>query len=120
VVDATKRKKGADHGPKGVPGWAGIAITITDCGEDDSGAGPGGGSGDVSGTVTDGGHSHSGAVVTEAQIMAGSAVNLTLTGNGHTHTVALTAQDVVDVGAGTQVVKTSSNDAGHEHTVTFN
>jgi hypothetical protein len=100
--------------------WAGISIQIADCGDDDGGAGPGGDSGNVSGTVTGGGHGHSGAVVTETQIMAGSAVNLTLTGNGHTHVVALTAQDVMDIGAGTQVVKTSTNDAAHEHTVTFN
>jgi hypothetical protein len=102
--------------------WAGIAIHIADCGEEDGGTGPGGdNSGDVTGTVSNVNyHTHSGAVVTAAQITAGQAVTLTLTGSGHVHTASLTAQEVMDIGAGTRVSKTSSNDDGHAHQVTFN
>jgi hypothetical protein len=103
--------------------WAGIPITISCGGDEDGGMNPppSGGSGDVTGTVqAASGHTHSGAVVTAAQITAGNAVMLTLTGSGHTHTANLSAQQVMDVGDGVTVSVQSSTDSGHSHTVTFN
>jgi len=101
--------------------WAGIAVRVNGCssdGDGDGGTGPS--EGDVAGTVTGGGHTHAGAVVTEAEILAGNAVTLTLTGNGHTHQVQLTAEQVMDIGGGARVQVASSIDSGHSHTVTFN
>jgi hypothetical protein len=99
---------------------AGVAITITGC-DDEPSSGPSGGGGGINGTVsTDDGHSHGGATITDAQITAGNAITLTLTGSGHTHTVDLTSSEVVSIGAGTRVQKTSSSDQAHTHTVTFN
>src|SRR5262245_24744168 len=86
--------------------WAGIPITISSCGGDDSSTNPGGGgNGDVTGTVAPAsGHTHSGAVVTAAEITAANAVTLTLsTTAGHNHMVSLSAPQVTDVGAGTTV-----------------
>lgn len=101
--------------------WASIPITISDCGKD-SGTNPGNNSGDKTGRVeTVQGHTHSGAVVTKAELQAGNAVALTLTGSGHTHQVSLTAQEVMDIGAGTAVTQISDPDAtGHQHHVSFN
>ncbi len=60
------------------------------------------------------------AVVTTAQQDAGMAFNLDIEGSAnHPHTVQLTEQDVADLKAGLQVSKTSSNNSGHTHTVTF-
>lgn len=100
--------------------WAGIAITVSACSDDEGDSAPTGtSSNDAVGVVTGGGHSHSGARITEAQLMAGNAIQLTLTGSGHTHTVDLSAQQVMDIADGTEVSQVSS-DAGHVHTVTFN
>ena len=102
---------------------AGVTITITGCGDDDE---PDHQSDtpatDKTGTVsTDAGHSHTGAVVTAAQLTAGNAITLTLTGQTtHTHTVALSQAELTQISAGTRVQKTSSNDNAHTHTVTFN
>ena len=101
--------------------WASIPITVSDCGGDDGGCmGPG--PGDVSGRVqTVDGHTHSGAVVTKAELQAGNAVALTLTGSGHTHVVNLTAQEVMDIGAGKAVSQLSEPGGnGHQHDVSFN
>ena len=104
--------------------WAGIAISVSGCGDDDdSPSNPMNppGTPDVNGSVANSsGHSHIGATVTGAQLDAGNAVTLDLSGSGHTHTVQLTANEVMDIAAGTQVVKASSTDSGHDHTVTFN
>jgi hypothetical protein len=99
-------------------------ITIADCG--------GGGSsnpspspsptptpGDVTGTVS-ANHGHS-AVVTAAQITAANAVTLDIRGTAtHPHSVALSAAEVGMIGNRQTVAKTSSNDDGHMHNVTFN
>ena len=99
-------------------------ITIADCG--------GGGSsnpspspsptptpGDVAGTVS-ANHGHT-AVVTAAQITAANAVTLDIRGTAtHPHTVELSAAEVGMIGNRQTVSKTSSNDDGHMHTVTFN
>jgi hypothetical protein len=100
---------------------AGVAITITGCGGDDNGS-PSAPSTDKTGTVsTAAGHTHTGAVVTSAQLTAGNAITLTLsTVQGHSHTVALSQTDLAQISGGTRVEKTTSNDNAHTHTVTFN
>jgi len=101
--------------------WAGVAVTITDCGGDDYGSNPGpGNNGSVSGAIS-ANHGHA-VSITEAQIDAGQGVTLTLDGpsDDHTHTLTLSAQEVMDIGAGTRVQHTSSNTSGHTHLVTFN
>ena len=104
--------------------WAGVTISVGACSSDgDNGTNPPP-EGDVEGVIGSN-HGHTGAVVTEAQLQAGEAVRLTLstvTITGfppHNHTVDLTAQQVMDIGAGTQVVVESSQ-VQHSHSVTFN
>lgn len=101
--------------------WAGIVVTVSSCSDDKKTTSSDGTptSNDLVGVITGGGHTHSGARITQAQLMAGAAVQLTLTGSGHTHTVDLSAQQIMDIADGTQVSQLSSN-AGHVHTVTFN
>lgn len=104
--------------------WAGIAVRVSACGDDgDGGTGPDGNGGVTGSVSSSAGHSHSGATITDAELMAGNAVTLTLTGAGHTHVVNLTAQQVMLIADGTQVSETSVDNTGgvpHEHTVTFN
>jgi len=99
--------------------WAGVPIVVG-CGDGDGGTEPGTGD-DVTGTVDPAsGHTHGGAVVTAAQLGAGTAVTLTLTGSGHTHHVILSGAQVMDIAAGAQVIQTSEPDGtGHVHVVTF-
>ena len=103
---------------------AGVAITISGCGSNDSPTAPSQGAGgsttqDVSGTVS-ANHGHI-ATVTAAQITAAGAVSLDIMGQAtHPHTVSLTASQMQQIGSRQRVVVTSSTDAGHEHTVTFN
>jgi hypothetical protein len=100
---------------------AGVAITITGCGDDDndSPTGPTTSS-NVTGTVS-ANHGHV-ATVTGAQITAAGAIaSLDIRGQAdHPHTVSLTANQVTQIGNRQQVVVTSTTDAGHQHTVTFN
>jgi len=102
--------------------WASIPITVSDCGKDTTTGPGGGGPGDKTGSVeVVESHTHSGAVVTGAEIQAGQSVGLTLSGSGHTHALSLTAQEVMDIGAGTRVVQLSDPGGdGHQHHVTFN
>jgi hypothetical protein len=101
-------------------------ITIVDCGGggDSNPApspspNPNPGNGDVAGAIS-GNHGHS-AVVLAAQITAGNAVSLDIRGTAdHPHTLALSAAEVGMIGNRQTVAKTSSNDDGHMHTVTFN
>ncbi len=103
--------------------FAGVAITVsaTACGgDDDDGVGP---DGSRTGSIS-ANHGHS-ATVTSVQINAGNAVTLTLAGSDHTHTVDLTGAEVVQIGNGARVSKTSTSNASagfgtHDHTVTFN
>lgn len=100
---------------------AGVAITVTGCGDDDPPGSPSPPAGSKTGSVSvDAGHSHGGATITAAQLSAGNAITLTLTGGGHTHTVALTQAELANIDAGVRVSKTSSNDDAHTHVVTFN
>jgi hypothetical protein len=103
---------------------AGVTITISGCGDDDNNptTNPTPPASDKTGTVsTDAGHTHTGAVITAAQLTAGNAITLTLTGTTtHTHTVALSQAELAQISGGTRVSKTSSTDNAHSHTVTFN
>jgi hypothetical protein len=100
---------------------AGVTITVSGCGDDD---GPSTSptpttATDVTGTVS-ANHGHV-AVVTAAQITAANTVMLPIQGTAtHPHTVELTGAELRLIGARTQVTKTSTNDNGHTHTVTFN
>jgi len=104
---------------------AGVTITITGCGGGDNGgggagAGPSPQPGDkVASVGSSDGHTHS-AQITAAQLAAGNAISITLTGSGHTHTLDLSQAELTQINAGTRVQKTSSNDQGHTHLVTFN
>ena len=65
-------------------------------------------------------HGHTGEI-TRAELTAGGAVMLNIRGSAdHPHTVQVTAPEVMQVAGGGRVVKTSSNDDGHTHSVTFN
>jgi hypothetical protein len=102
---------------------AGVTITVSGCGGSDSSSTPTSPttttSTDVTGVVS-ANHGHT-AVVTSAQIMAGGTIMLPIQGQAtHPHTVTLTADELRSIGARQQVVKTSTTDNGHTHTVTFN
>ena len=70
-------------------------------------------------------HNHSGAVVTGAQITAGSAFSLNIQGQAaHPHTVAITQADLTALKNRQAVTRDSSTDfsntfGNHLHTVTF-
>jgi hypothetical protein len=101
-------------------------ITISGCGGGSSPApspnpnpNPNPGPGDVSGTI-DGNHGHT-ATISSAVLTAGNAIQLDIRGGAdHPHTVSLSAAEVSMIGARQRVVKTSTNDQAHSHTVTFN
>jgi hypothetical protein len=108
---------------------AGVVITVSGCGGggggDASPSSPGtpppapAGSSDESGTIS-GNHGHS-AVVTGAQLVAGSAVQLDIRGSAdHTHLVTLSAAAIQAIQAGQPAVTDSTGTDGHLHTVTFN
>jgi hypothetical protein len=94
-------------------------ITISGCGGSSSPApgptpGPTGSTGTISGN-----HGHT-ATISAAQLTAGNAIQLDIRGSAdHPHMVELTASEVTQIGAHQAVSKTSTNDAGHSHTVTF-
>jgi hypothetical protein len=104
---------------------AGVTITISGCGSDSNPSNPSNpppspGSGDLSGTVS-ANHGHT-AVITSAQLTAGSGVVLNIRGTAtHNHTVGITASDLVQLNTTghAAVSKSSSSDDGHNHTVTF-
>lgn len=103
---------------------AGVTITVSGCGDDDKVTpAPSSTASDRSGTVsTEAGHTHTGAVITAAQLTAGSAITLTLAAGatGHTHSVAMSQTELTQISGGTRVQKASSTDNAHTHTVTFN
>ena len=101
---------------------AGVTITVTGCGDDDpapASPSPAPASADVQGSVgTNHGHT---ATLRAAEITAAGAVSLDITGTAtHPHRVELTGDEVRRIGQRQQVTKTSTTDAGHSHTVTFN
>ena len=99
--------------------WAAVAIRVSACGDDDP-AGPGNGNGGSSGATGSVGTNHGHVVgITQADLDAGTAVTLTLSCVGHEHTVDLSSADVMNIADGNSVTRTSSSDAGHTHSVTF-
>lgn len=98
----------------------GAVVTITACGGNSPSApSTGGGTGDKTGTIS-ANHGHT-ATITSGQLQAGGALDLPIQGNStHPHTVRLGASEVVQVRNGDRVSKTSTNDDGHTHQVTFN
>ena len=105
--------------------FAGVTITVSAsaCGGGGNGGNPNTPDGSRSGVIS-ANHGHT-ATVTAAQITAGNAVTVTLGGSDHPHRVDLTGAEVVQIGNGVQVTKTSTVDPSaqfgpHDHTVTFN
>lgn len=73
---------------------------------------------DVNGTIS-ANHGHT-AVVTGAQITAGSAVSLNIQGTAtHPHTVEISQSDLQSLKNRQAVARDSTNNSGHMHTVTF-
>ena len=101
---------------------SGVAITITGCGGSTtpgSPTSPTPSGGDVSGSIS-ANHGHS-AVVTRAQLTAGSAVSLDIQGAAdHPHTVVVSQSALVSIANGQRVSVESSADQAHTHVVTFN
>ena len=107
---------------------SGVAITMTGCGDDSGPSTPTTPSApapappvatDVSGAVgTNHGHT---AVVTAAMLTAGNDLNIDITGTAnHPHSVSLSGAELGQIAGGTRVAKTSTDNTGHAHTVTFN
>jgi hypothetical protein len=111
---------------------SGVAITISGCGGGGGYSSPSSpsapsasspaassGPGDKTGTISNN-HGHA-AVVTAAQVVAASAVQLDIRGAAdHTHTVVLGADAVQAIKTGQTVRADSTSTGGHAHTVTFN
>lgn len=103
----------------------GVTITIAACGGSGS---SGSGSptaptpvnpADKAGTVG-ANHGHT-AVITRAQLTGGGGLSLDIRGSSdHPHTVVLTAGDITAIAANNRVVRESTTDDGHSHSVTFN
>lgn len=99
-------------------------ITLSGCGGGSDGGGspapgPTPGPSGATGTIS-GNHGHT-ATIDAARLTAGNAIQLDIRGGAdHPHVVELTAAEVAQIGARQTVSKTSSNDAQHQHTVTFN
>lgn len=99
----------------------GAAITVAGCsdGGSSSPTSPTPAGGNVAGTIA-ANHGHD-ATITSAQITAAAALSLGIQGTAtHPHTVTLTGAQVSQIGSRQQVSVTSTSDAGHTHTVTFN
>jgi hypothetical protein len=105
---------------------AGVTITVSGCGGYTSSptapttpSTPSTPTQDVNGAIS-ANHGHV-ATVTSAQITAPAAVSLNIQGTAtHNHVVSLTADQIRAIGARTQVMVQSTNEDGHQHTVTFN
>lgn len=97
----------------------GATITISGCGG-------GGGTpsnntnSDRSASLITANHSHA-AVITSAQLTAGSELLLSIQGTAtHNHVVTLSPADITNIRNGVQVTKTSTREFDHVHDVTFN
>jgi len=98
---------------------SGVAITLSGCGGEDAAAGPTPPAADRTAAISSN-HGHA-AVVTGAELIAGRDLILDIRGaSNHPHTVSLTTSDLEAIAAGRQVVRSSSTDQAHGHTVTFN
>lgn len=111
---------------------SGVVITITGCGSDSSspsspsppanGGGGGGNAGGVNGSVS-ANHNHV-AFVSDMQINNANDIMLDITGNSdHGHTINLSGGELMQIGNGQRVVKTSTISqvqGTHSHNVSFN
>lgn len=104
---------------------SGVVITVTDCGGSSGPTAPPTPAPDKVGEISLN-HNHS-AVITGAQLAAGSAVVLNIRALAdHDHTVELSAAEVMQIASGQRVAKVSSIGAApqplgnHDHVVTFN
>jgi hypothetical protein len=98
---------------------AGVSVSVTGCGGGGSAeTGPSDtGDGRVSGSIT-GNHGHA-AVITAAQLSAGT-LSLDIQGAAtHAHMVQLGTSELAGIGAGQTVSVESTDGDGHRHTVTF-
>jgi hypothetical protein len=108
---------------------SGVVITVTGCSGGDystSPTQPSGGGGNNNGGrngAISANHGHV-AFVSDAQITGGNNVRLDITGSAdHGHTIDLTGGELMQIGNGTRVVKTSTVSqvqGTHSHNVTFN
>ena len=107
--------------------FAGVAITVSTsaCGSSGGGGGNPAAPDGSRGANISANHGHV-ATVTAAQITSANNVTLDIRGSAdHPHTVGLTGAEVVQIGNGQNVTKTSSTDPSassgtHDHTVSFN
>jgi len=75
---------------------------------------------DVNGTVANNHATPHIAIITGAQITAGSAVALNIQGQAtHNHTLSITQGDLANLKNRVAITETSSTDSGHSHAVTF-
>jgi len=109
-----------------------VAISMTGCGDSDSPSTPSipttpapaptppPPAGQNATGVVGSNHGHT-AVVSAAQLSGGSDVTIDITGDSnHPHAVDLSAGELSQIAAGTRVQKSSTTNASHAHTVTFN
>lgn len=93
-------------------------ITITGC-DGDSDLGPSPPAGAREGVVGNN-HGHR-AIVEAAQLNSTSTITIDMRFQAtHNHTLMLTAGELAAIAENGRVVRTSSTDDGHNHTVTFN
>jgi len=101
---------------------SGVALSLSACSDEgapDPTTGPAPASADRAAAISNN-HGHA-AVVTGAWLTAGRDLVVDIRGaSNHSHTVSLTRSDLEAIVAGRQVVKSSSTDQSHDHTVTFN
>ena len=104
---------------------SGVVVTVSGCGGGGDGGNPTSPSpSNVQGLVM-ANHGHS-AVITDANITAGNAVQLDIRGGAdHTHTVVLSADAVQAIRsrravAADSTLNSSPTEGTHQHTVTFN
>ena len=100
---------------------AGTTITVTGCGGDPP-MGPTSAGGVTTNTlgIVSANHGHT-AMITSAQLTAGNALSLNIRGTAsHSHSLELTMAELQLIAAGTRLLKESSTNESHSHTVTFN
>lgn len=95
-----------------------VVITVSGCDDDSSPTTPGTSPSSVTGNVS-ANHGHT-AVISAAQITAGTAFSLNITGTAtHPHTVDIAQADLMALQNRQAVTKTSTTNDAHSHSVTF-
>ena len=99
---------------------AGVIITIDGCGGSSPAAptpAPGQ-TADIQGAISSN-HGHV-ATITSAQLTAGNALSMDIQGSAtHPHTVEISQAELRALQSRQAVTKSSTNNSGHQHTVTF-